>query len=256
MKIIKKVFIIFIFISVSFLDAKTFDYLTSKLDVDKANRLYKKGDYESAIELYKKALSKNTNSYQIYNNLALSKYANGDKEEALQLFDIAKSMITTNDKKNEIADLYYNSGVLNAASQNYKKSIDDLIKSLTINSKDDRAREAIEYSRKRLKEEENKNKNDSKNNNENNSDDNSNKDNSDKNNDNKDKNDSNNNNENDNKENKNNEDRDRENEDSKKNTPLRDREIEELLNSLRNLRKDDDYKQERLGNGYNNEKDW
>ena len=55
---------LFIIFSVSY--TFSFDEFTAKIDVDKANRLFKKGDYNNAISLYEKALSKVTNSSEIY----------------------------------------------------------------------------------------------------------------------------------------------------------------------------------------------
>ena len=60
----KLLFILFIFWTIN-LYSFNLDELTAKLDVDRANRLFKNGNYESAITLYEKALSKVTNSPQI-----------------------------------------------------------------------------------------------------------------------------------------------------------------------------------------------
>ena len=79
--------------------AFSFNELTAKLDVDRANRLMKKGNYDGAITLYEKALSKVPNSPEIFYNMGTTMSSIGDIESAVQLFDMAKKSVTENTSK-------------------------------------------------------------------------------------------------------------------------------------------------------------
>ena len=95
--------IILFFIITSFnIYAFSFNELTAKLDVDRANRLMKKGNYEGAITLYEKALSKVPNSPEIFYNMGTTMSSIGDIESAVQLFDMAKKSVTENTSKSLI----------------------------------------------------------------------------------------------------------------------------------------------------------
>ena len=87
--------LIFLFVIMSFnIYAFSFNELTAKLDVDRANRLMKKGNYEGAVTLYEKALSKVPNSPEIFYNMGTTMSSIGDIQSAVQLFDMAKKSIT------------------------------------------------------------------------------------------------------------------------------------------------------------------
>ena len=72
---------------------------TAKIDVDRANRLLRKGDYDNAISLYEKALSKLPTSPEIYYNMGTTLSSMGDMESAVQAFDMAKKNFTEKTSK-------------------------------------------------------------------------------------------------------------------------------------------------------------
>ena len=242
----KLLFILFIFWTIN-LYSFNLDELTAKLDVDRANRLFKNGNYESAITLYEKALSKVTNSPQIYYNMGTTMASVGEMDTAIQLFDMAKNNFNEKTSKSIKHSTYYNSGIAKIENEDYQGAIDELIDALVHNPKDENSKRALEYARKKLEEQKNNSGPSSKNspdereggegeggNSEDNSD-NNNQNNEDNKSDNSD-NDS-------NDENENNE---RENEKS---------DIDRLLESLRQYRKDKDNEEQYYGGG-RIDKDW
>lgn len=245
----RNIFFILFFYSLSCATVFTspLDTLKSKMDSDKASKLIRKGDFENAVNLYEKAISKNSNSTELYYNLGSALISRGENQNAIEVLNLAKKTFTdkTSDKlKNYV---YYNSGIAAIEEKNYKLAINELVEALTYNPKDDNARYALEYARKRDKEENSAGGENSQNNNSE-SDNKNEKNNSDGSYDNDDKNDEKNNLESDNKL-----DSQQKNE---KNTEesLTEEDIERLLNSLRNLRKEPKNNEDNYG-GYI-EKDW
>ena len=242
----KLLFILFIFWTIN-LYSFNLDELTAKLDVDRANRLFKNGNYESAITLYEKALSKVTNSPQIYYNIGTTMASVGEMDTAIQLFDMAKNNFNEKTSKSIKHSTYYNSGIAKIENEDYQGAIDELIDALVHNPKDENSKRALEYARKKLEEQKNNSGPSSQNspdereggegeggNSE---------DNSDNNNQNDEDNKSDNSDNNSNDENENNE---RENEKS---------DIDRLLESLRQYRKDKDNEEQYYGGG-RIDKDW
>lgn len=242
----KLLFILFIFWTIN-LYSFNLDELTAKLDVDRANRLFKNGNYESAITLYEKALSKVTNSPQIYYNIGTTMASVGEMDTAIQLFDMAKNNFNEKTSKSIKHSTYYNSGIAKIENEDYQGAIDELIDALVHNPKDENSKRALEYARKKLEEQKNNSGPSSQNspdereggegeggNSE---------DNSDNNNQNNEDNKSDNSDNNSNDENENNE---RENEKS---------DIDRLLESLRQYRKDKDNEEQYYGGG-RIDKDW
>ena len=242
----KLLFILFIFWTIN-LYSFNLDELTAKLDVDRANRLFKNGNYESAITLYEKALSKVTNSPQIYYNIGTTMASVGEMDTAIQLFDMAKNNFNEKTSKSIKHSTYYNSGIAKIENEDYQGAIDELIDALVHNPKDENSKRALEYARKKLEEQKNNSGPSSQNspdereggegeggNSE---------DNSDKNNQNNEDNKSDNSDNDSNDENENNE---RENEKS---------DIDRLLESLRQYRKDKDNEEQYYGGG-RIDKDW
>lgn len=90
---IKKFLLLFLFFTANFYGF-SLNEMTAKIDVDRANRLFKKGNYEDAITLYERALSKITNSTQIYYNMGTTMVSIGETDTAIQLFDMAKIILT------------------------------------------------------------------------------------------------------------------------------------------------------------------
>ena len=241
-----RLFLIFIFWTIN-LYSFNLDELTAKLDVDRANRLFKNGNYESAITLYEKALSKVTNSPQIYYNIGTTMASVGEMDTAIQLFDMAKNNFNEKTSKSIKHSTYYNSGIAKIENEDYQGAIDELIDALVHNPKDENSKRALEYARKKLEEQKNNSGPSSQNspdereggegeggNSE---------DNSDNNNQNDEDNKSDNSDNNSNDENENNE---RENEKS---------DIDRLLESLRQYRKDKDNEEQYYGGG-RIDKDW
>ena len=236
--IIIKIFISFIFLTIN-LYSFSLDELTAKLDVDRANRLFRSGNYESAITLYEKALSKVTNSPQIYYNMGTTMASVGEMETAIQLFDMAKNNFNEKTSKSMKHSTYYNSGIAKIENEDYQGAINELIDALVHNPKDENSKRALEYAKKKLEEQKNNSGDSSQNSSDEqdggegaggNSEDNS----------------DNNNRDNQSSQNNESENNDRENEKS---------DIDRLLESLRQYRKDKDNEEQYYGGG-RIDKDW
>ena len=241
-----RLFLIFIFWTIN-LYSFNLDELTAKLDVDRANRLFKNGNYESAITLYEKALSKVTNSPQIYYNIGTTMASVGEMDTAIQLFDMAKNNFNEKTSKSIKHSTYYNSGIAKIENEDYQGAIDELIDALVHNPKDENSKRALEYARKKLEEQKNNSGPSSQNSPDEQEggegDGGNSEDNSDNNNQNDEDNKSDNSDNDSNDENENNE---RENEKS---------DIDRLLESLRQYRKDKDNEEQYYGGG-RIDKDW
>ena len=241
-----RLFLIFIFWTIN-LYSFNLDELTAKLDVDRANRLFKNGNYESAITLYEKALSKVTNSPQIYYNMGTTMASVGEMDTAIQLFDMAKNNFNEKTSKSIKHSTYYNSGIAKIENEDYQGAIDELIDALVHNPKDENSKRALEYARKKLEEQKNNSGPSSQNSPDEQEggegDGGNSEDNSDNNNQNNEDNKSDNSDNDSNDENENNE---RENEKS---------DIDRLLESLRQYRKDKDNEEQYYGGG-RIDKDW
>ena len=233
-----KLFLFFIIWAIN-LYSFSLDELTAKLDVDRANRLFRSGNYESAITLYEKALSKVTNSPQIYYNMGTTMVSVGEMETAIQLFDMAKNNFNDKTSKSMKHSTYYNSGIAKIENEDYQGAINELIDALVHNPKDENSKRALEYAKKKLEEQKNNSGDSSQNspdeqdggegaggNSEDNSD--------------------NNNRDNQSSQNNESENNDRENEKS---------DIDRLLESLRQYRKDKDNEEQYYGGG-RIDKDW
>lgn len=240
-------FIFFIFWTVNLYSFSLNNFmgeLTAKWDVDRANRLFKNGNYEGAISLYERALSKVTNSPQIYYDMGTTMASVGEMDTAIQLFDMAKNNFNEKTSKSMKSATYYNSGIAKIENEDYQGAIDELIESLVNNPKDENSKKALEYAKKRLEEQKNNSgpeSQSSEDEQDGESDDNGNsEDNSENNN------------------NQNNQNNSMDNEDS--NDKADDREndksdIDRLLESLRQFRKDKDNEEQYYGGG-RIDKDW
>lgn len=279
----KHALLIFIFIiSISNVYSFSLNELTAKFDVDRANRLMKKGDYDGAVSLYEKALSKVPNSPEIFYNMGTTMSSIGELDSALQLFDMAKKSATENTSKDIKSAIYYNSGITKIEGQDYQGAIDELVESLVNTPNDNNAKRALEYAYKKLEEQQNQNntgpssqqnneqnqsgqsddnngdsgdnndENNQNNNNQNNQGNQNNQDNSQNNQNNQDNQNNNDNQDNqssnNNQDNENNNNRNNDNQESKS-------DIDRLLESLRQLRKDKDNGDQYYGGG-RIDKDW
>lgn len=240
---IKKFLLLFLFFTANFYGF-SLNEMTAKIDVDRANRLFKKGNYEDAITLYERALSKITNSTQIYYNMGTTMASIGEMETAIQLFDMAKNNFNEKTSESIKHSTYYNSGIAKIENEDYQGAIDELIDALVHNPKDENSKRALEYARKKLEEQKNNSGHSSQNSPDNQDggegDSGNSEDNSDNNNQN---NESDNSDNNSNDENENNE---RANEKS---------DIDRLLESLRQYRKDKNNEEQYYGGG-RIDKDW
>lgn len=240
-------FIFFIFWTVNLYSFSLNNFmgeLTAKWDVDRANRLFRNGNYEGAISLYERALSKVTNSPQIYYDMGTTMASVGEMDTAIQLFDMAKNNFNEKTSKSMKSATYYNSGIAKIENEDYQGAIDELIESLVNNPKDENSKKALEYAKKRLEEQKNnsgpesqssEDEQDGESDNNGNSEDNS-------------ENNNNQNNQNDSMDNEDSNDKadDRENDKS---------DIDRLLESLRQFRKDKDNEEQYYGGG-RIDKDW
>ena len=253
--------IILFFIITSFnIYAFSFNELTAKLDVDRANRLMKKGNYEGAITLYEKALSKVPNSPEIFYNMGTTMSSIGDIESAVQLFDMAKKSVTENTSKKTRSAIHYNAGITKIEGQDYQGAIDELVESLVNTPDDENAKRALEYAQKKLEEQKKNQQNNSGFNNQQSED---NQDGQSDNNGNSDENNQNNNdNNNQNQDNQNQDNQDNQNNNNQNNNDQNNNDnedsksdIDRLLESLRQFRKDKDNGDQYYGGG-RIDKDW
>ncbi len=272
--------------------ALSLNEFTAKIDVDRANRLLRKGDYDNAISLYEKALSKLPTSPEIYYNMGTTLSSMGEMDSAIQAFDMAKKNFTEKTSKDIKSSTYYNAGISKIEMEDYAGAIEELIEALVNNPNDNNAKSALEYAKKKLEEQKknsgesaqnnnndnqddaNSNQNNQDNNNQNNQNnqnnnnnqdnnqnnqDNNNQDNqnNNENNQNNDNQENNNQNNNDNQENNNQNNQDNNNgndngDDEEKNTQT---DIDRLLDSLRQYRKDKENDDQYYGGG-RIDKDW
>lgn len=256
---------------------------TAKIDVDRANRLLRKGDYDNAISLYEKALSKLPTSPEIYYNMGTTLSSMGEMDSAVQAFDMAKKNFTEKTSKDIKSSTYYNAGISKIEMEDYAGAIEELIEALVNNPNDNNAKSALEYAKKKLEEQKKNSGESAQNNNNDNQDDaNSNQNNQDNNNQNNQNNQNNNNNQDnnqnnqENQDNQNNDNQDNNNQnnngennqnnqnnnqdnnnndngdDEEKNTQT---DIDRLLDSLRQYRKDKENDDQYYGGG-RIDKDW
>lgn len=285
--------IIFLLSFISNIYAFSFNEFTAKLDVDRANRLIRKGDYDGAISLYEKALSKVPNSPEIFYNMGTTMSSVGDMRNAMQLFDMAKKSFTEKTSKEMKSAVHYNSGITKIEADDYQGAIDELVESLVNTPNDENAKKALEYAQKKLEEQNQNNntgpssqqnqdqnqdgKSDNNNNGSGNNDENNQNDNNNQNNNNGEDNQNNQNNDNqDNQNNQNNNDGNNDNQDNQNNDGNNDNQnnqnnnggdnnqndnqdsksdIDRLLESLRQMRKDKDNGDQYYGGG-RIDKDW
>lgn len=157
MKKISLLIIIFLLSFISNIYAFSFNEFTAKLDVDRANRLMKKGDYDGAVSLYEKALSKVPNSPEIFYNMGTTMSSIGDMNSAVQLFDMAKKSFTDNTSKEMKSSVHYNAGLSRIEMKDYQGAIDELVESLVNTPDDSNSKMALEYAQKKLEEQQQNN---------------------------------------------------------------------------------------------------
>lgn len=254
---------------------------TAKIDVDRANRLLRKGDYDNAISLYEKALSKLPKSPEIYYNMGTTLSSMGDMESAVQAFDMAKKNFTEKTSKDIKSSTYYNAGISKIEMEDYSGAIEELIESLVNNPNDNNAKSALEYAKKKLEEQKKNSGESAQNNNDNqdnansnqnsqdNNDNQNNQDNQNSNNGNNQDNQENQDNQNNNENNQNNDNQENNNQNNNQNNQDNNNgnnnqndeeqnaqtDIDRLLDSLRQYRKDKENDDQYYGGG-RIDKDW
>ncbi|MEI0531291.1 tetratricopeptide repeat protein [Brachyspira pilosicoli] len=228
--------------------ALSLNEFTAKIDVDRANRLLRKGDYDNAISLYEKALSKLPKSPEIYYNMATTLSSMGDMESAVQAFDMAKKNFTEKTPKDIKNSTYYNAGISKIEMEDYAGAIEELIEALVNNPNDNNAKSALEYAKKKL-EEQKKNSGESAQNNNN-----DNQDNANSNQNSQDNNDNQNNQDNQNSNNGNNQDN-QENQDNQNNNQNNDNQENNNQNNNQNDNQDNNENNQDNNNGNNNQND-
>jgi len=114
-------------------------------DVNKANRFYRKGEYEKAKELYNKALEKKKKP-KVYYNLGTNDVKRKDFESAGENFNSALNG-SAKDLKNKIN---YNMGNMYYEKGDFGKSVEAWKNALIINPNDKDAKNNLEVGLKKL----------------------------------------------------------------------------------------------------------
>ena len=148
-----KIIIILFFTLCCNVQASIYDDFIIKLKSDKASKMLLEGNYDEALKLYREALNINTNSTEVYNNMGITLLSLGEKDTAIETFELAKKTLKTNTKNDVKNSVYYNSGIAKIEAKRYKESVLDLVNSLYYNPDDDKSREALEYARNKIEEE-------------------------------------------------------------------------------------------------------
>ncbi len=148
-----KIIILLFFSLYCNVEASIYDDFIIKLKSDKASKMLLEGNYDEAEKLYREALNINTNSTEIYNNMGITLLSLGEKDTAIETFELAKKTLKKNTKNDVKNSVYYNSGIAKIEAKRYKESVLDLVNSLYYNPDDDKSREALEYARNKIDEE-------------------------------------------------------------------------------------------------------
>ncbi len=139
-------------LSYSAIFANPIDYVKGKLAMDKGNTLLEKGNYDNALKEYEKAKGFLKESDILYYNIANTFLKKGDYLGSTMAYEYAKNYMTEKTSDKLKSDIYYNSGINNIEMEKYSDAIVDLIEALKIKPKDSSSISALEYARKRLKE--------------------------------------------------------------------------------------------------------
>lgn len=173
MKIISSTVIIFLFAITAFSD----QIYTKN---EKANQLYKKGDYKEALKMYEDLAVEAPSEPKIKMNKGSALFQTGDLDKAEESFKNAAEGLKD---KRALADLYYNLGNVHymqgeqlaaqqnqGASEKYKAALENYIKSLDLRPHDKNTKWNLQLANAKMKQMENqqqknrndKNKNDKK----------------------------------------------------------------------------------------------
>ncbi|EQB64195.1 MAG: BatB protein [candidate division Zixibacteria bacterium RBG-1] len=121
---------------------------------NKGNQMYKKGDFQKALDFYNQAGIEKPDSPEIRYNLGNSLHQQKQWEGALQNYQ--KSLQGTPDMNQ--AQIYYNLGNTFYRLDKYPEAIEAYKKCLEINPNDEDAKYNLEYTKKKLQEKKNQQK--------------------------------------------------------------------------------------------------
>jgi len=121
---------------------------------NKGNQMYKKGDFKKALEFYNQAGIEKPDSPEIRYNLGNSLHQQKQWEGALQNYQ--KALQSTADMNQ--AQIYYNLGNTFYRLDQYPEAIETYKKCLEINPNDEDAKYNLEYTKKKLQEKKNQQK--------------------------------------------------------------------------------------------------
>ena len=86
-------------------------------------------DYKLAIYYFNEVIKLNPKNYQAYNNIGNIKFALGQKEDAIKIYDKSIELNYNNN-----IDAYYNRGIAKAKSDKYNEAIEDYNKAIELNT--------------------------------------------------------------------------------------------------------------------------
>ena len=86
-------------------------------------------DYKLAIYYFNEVIKLNPKNYQAYNNIGNIKFALGQKEDAIKIYDKSIELNYNNN-----IDAYYNRGIAKAKSDKYNEAIEDYNKATELNT--------------------------------------------------------------------------------------------------------------------------
>ncbi len=132
--------------------ANPIDYVKGKFAMDKGNSLLAKGNYDNALKEYEKAKGFLQESDILYYNIANTFLKKGDYMGSTMAYEYAKKYMSEKTSDKLKSDIYYNSAINNIEMEKYAEAITDLIEALKVQPKNNDTISALEYARKRLKE--------------------------------------------------------------------------------------------------------
>lgn len=127
---------------------------SESVDIRSGNKYYKKEKFSEAEIEYRKAIQKNTESFEANYNLGNALFKQGKYEQAMEFYQAAFPF--ANDKQKKAFD-YHNIGNTLMGNEKYKEAIEAYKMSLRNNPKDDETRYNLAYAQAMLKKEEDNN---------------------------------------------------------------------------------------------------
>jgi len=111
-------------------------------DIRRGNARYKSSDFAQSEVDYRRAIDKNSKSFQAHYNLGNSLFRQDKYPEAAEQYALAAQNLDTKDKKNreDLAYTYHNLGNAFYGQQQFDKAVAAYQQSLRLNPKDDETR--------------------------------------------------------------------------------------------------------------------